>query len=108
MDKTGVVCVKHNEKVVLKITSRCGGEKTKELGMRIATFGKIPTLKEVMHLCQIVRFGCSECLIAMNRTRKYHAQAVYVPKSMRSRFSDPMHYPFSKNELPDESFVVNL
>jgi len=58
---TGLIAVRKNGGVMLKIWTDCGGENAADVADVIRETGRVPGIKEASALATVAGFGCEDC-----------------------------------------------
>lgn len=93
MATNGLVTIRTNGKVKMKIIAGCDGYNAKKLAKKIRKLGRMTTIGEAYLLATECGFGCSRCLTAMDKTHAVLKSNLPLPKLYRSTFKDPAFNP---------------
>ena len=107
MATQGLVTVKEQGKVVMKVIAGCDGYYAKNLADALRTNWPVDA-DEAYHIANDLKFGCSECLVVLTQDNSRFDGNGELGDLYRETFSKPRFNPRWKCGIADYTKVVNM
>ena len=112
MATQGLVTIRKNEKIRIKIVAGCNGARAIKLAQAILALNrgdKIPSAREVLRMSAQVGFGCRTCRVVVTETEELYQFVGHLSEAYRRTFgTDPCFNPRWESGVADYVEVIDF